>query len=82
MVDEKSEYATKDLYLAALIKAKKVAMKRLDSASSPYYFIFEDQETCNKLEESYWNASVEVNAKDYADAIKDLKGRVHSIVKE
>jgi len=80
MIDEKTEYATKDLYLAALIKAKKINIKRLESKTSPYYFIFEDPETCAKLEETYWNAGVEVNAKDYSDAIKDLKARVHSVI--
>ena len=77
----KEEYMTKDLYLAALLKAKGITIKRLESDTSPYYFIFENPETCKKIEEDYWNAGLEVNAKIYADSIKDLKGRVHSIVK-
>lgn len=84
------EYGTKDLHFAGFLQVKGVLIKRLDQASRgvrgqrAVYFIFEDRERCEKLEDAFWNGvgdDVMVNAKDYFSSIRDLRARIFSITK-
>ncbi|MCD6371427.1 MAG: hypothetical protein J7L39_01800 [Candidatus Aenigmarchaeota archaeon] len=73
-IQNKSVYQTKDLYLAALLYAKKQRFLGLAEGENSYFlFTFEDKTTCQQLEEKYWTEEIEVNAKAFADAIRTLK---------
>jgi len=80
-----NEYATKDLYFAAYLYVKNIELKKLEkygNGKSPVYFIFNNKEKCNKLEEVFWNGTGEevmVNIKDYTEALRNLRTRAFSV---
>lgn len=69
-------YKTKDLYEASLIYAKGQKFLGLESESKFFWFVFESKEECKRLANEYWQGSVAVNAKAYADALRTLKDRI------
>ena len=43
-----------------------------------YWFIFGDKENAEDLSNQYWQKEAQVNAKDYAEAIRSLKDRLYA----
>ena len=85
---QESEYATKDLYLAAFIYVKGQRIKKLEKYGSdtreqiPVYFIFEGRKKCERLEGIFWSGVGEdasVNVKQYTTTIRDLRARASSV---
>ena len=71
-----NSYKTKDLYEAALLYAAGIGLMGLDGEGKQMWFVFGDREESERLANSYWSRLAEVNAKDYADAIRSLKDRL------
>jgi len=71
-------YRTKDLGEAGALLASKAKLLRLERESSFYWFIFENKILCEELSNSYWNDQLQVSAKTYSNALKELKDRLFS----
>lgn len=72
----KDVYVTKDLYEAAAILAKGQKLLRLDPQEGYFLFVFEDKEKCEKVSNAFWSGELKVNAKAYANALRDLKCQI------
>lgn len=73
-----SNFSIKDLYLAALIYAKGVKLETVTRQGKSCWFVFRDKQTCESYQRKFFAKEVEVNAKDYSDAIRTLKDLVFS----
>ena len=74
-------YKTVDLYYAAFLKASKVNLLGTEGQSTgKVIFVFEDinKEVIQDLKRKYFNRDAIVNARDYAEEIRNLKIMVHS----
>ena len=69
-------FLTKDLQLAGLLYAKSAGFIGVNRNGRLCWFVFENHPLCEKLQQQFFAKSVEVNAKDYADAIRTLKDLV------
>lgn len=93
-----NEYSTKDLYFAAFLSVKGLFIKSVEKygdgnlgrvapnqrVTNPAYFIFENRQRCEELEEAFWGGmgeEVMVNVKDYTNALRDLRNRAFSVTK-
>jgi hypothetical protein len=85
-----TEYATKDLYFASFLHLKGVELKRLEKLGrgrrglTPVYFVFNDRQRCELLEDRFWSGVGEEvigNIKDYYTALRDLRARAFSITR-
>ena len=73
------KYKTKDLFIGAYLYAMGQKFLGLeDDGTGIFWFTFKDSVKCEKLVLQYWNKESEVNAKDYADAIRSFKDIVFS----
>ena len=66
-------YSTKDLYLAGFLYAKGIEFGGVKRQGSLCWFIFADKPTCESLQLQFFAKSIEVNAKNYSDALRTLK---------
>lgn len=69
-------FATKDLYLSALCYAKGLKLERVDRQGRVCWFLFADKGRGEQLRQEFITKTVEVNAKDYSDALRTLKDLV------
>lgn len=72
-------FSTKDLPLASLCYAKGERLLEVKREGRVCWFIFENQNKCSELQKKYFSKSIEVNAKEYSDAIRTLKDLVFSV---
>lgn len=70
------QFLTKDLHLAALLYAKAVPFVTVNRSGKLCWFVFENKKLCLQLQQEFFAKLVEVNAKDYADALRTLKDLV------
>ena len=75
----KNEYTTQDLYEAAALYSTGERLTRLITQRKPYFFAFEDVTSCEEKSIQYINGELQVNAKEYADAVKLLKSKVNTM---
>ena len=73
---ETIHYHTKDLWHASLLYATNKKLIRTDNANGRVWFTFADKRSCEGLVEAYLKKDLNVNAKEFADAVKTLKGMV------
>jgi len=66
-------FSTKDLYLSALCYAKGLKLERIDRQGRVCWFLFADKRQGEQLQREFISKSVEVNAKEYTDALRTLK---------
>lgn len=66
-------YRTKDLSEASLLYASGKKFIQLEENNGRFYFIFEDESSCEELSNSFWRKEAVVNAKEFSDAIRTLK---------
>ncbi len=66
-------FITKDLFLSALLYAKGVKIQRVDRKERICWFVFENKEACDQFQRGFITKTIEVNAKEYADAVRTLK---------
>lgn len=76
--DTHGEFSTKDLGEAAAILCESGTLLRLEREQDFFWFIFLDKKTCEQLSTSYWNGQLQVSAKAYSNALKELKDRLFS----
>lgn len=69
-------FLTKDLQLAGLLYAKGAGFIGVNRSGRLCWFVFENHDVCEKLQQQFFSKSVEVNAKEYADALRTLKDLV------
>jgi len=77
-MNDVAEFLTKDLQIAASLLASNAKLLRLDQESNFYWFVFENKSLCEKLSTDYWNNELQVSAKSYSNALKELKDRLFS----
>ena len=75
---QNSNFACKDLYLAALIYAKGVKLETVNREGKSCWFVFKDKQTCEDYQKKFFAKEIKVNAKDYSDALRTLKDLVFS----
>ena len=66
------EFKTTDLYEAAFFYASGIKIKRLDGTPQQSWFIF-DTDKGEEMALNYWNRETKVDAKTYAEAIRNCK---------
>ena len=71
-----NHFLTKDLSLAGMLYAKDVPFVGVNRTGRLCHFVFENPQVCEKLQQQFFAKSVEVNAKEYADALRTLKDLV------
>lgn len=69
----KQDYRTRDLYLAAYLKAAGVPFRDTQKASGSVYFIFEHCANIRDLKNAFFSREGQVSALDYADELRALK---------
>ena len=68
-----SEYITKDLSLAAALKAHQQELIRTEKVNNVFWFIFADKKTCERLAHEYFYGDLQVNSRRYQQEIRQLK---------
>ena len=73
-------YRTRDLNFASYLFAKGCDFIGLeyDHQGNFYWFNFTGEERFTQLEQQFWGNGLEINAKEYANAIQFLKKRINS----
>lgn len=66
-------FVSKDLYLSALCYAKGLRLERIERQGRVCWFLFDDKSRGEQLRREFIAKSIEVNAKDYCDALRTLK---------
>ena len=73
-----AEFRTKDLPEAGALLASEAKLLRLDKEQDFCWFIFENKTLCEQLSASFWSGELQVSAKAYSTALKELKDRLFS----
>lgn len=69
-------FSTRDLYLAGLIYSKGVGFQGVRREGKVCWFLFENKNLCEELQQQFFARTVETNAKNYAEALRTLKDLV------
>lgn len=78
-LDNSNNFATSDFYTAAFLLAKGYQLFGINKADSRRFrFIFSDEPERPQLVSGYFAGLVEVNAKDFVSAIKELKSLMYN----
>jgi hypothetical protein len=76
---DKNNFTTSDFYAAAFLVAKEYRLLGIDKADSRrFHFIFTDEPDRPQLVSAFFAGLVEVNAKEFVSAIKELKSRMYN----
>ena len=76
---DSNNFITSDFYAAAFLTAKGYKLFGINKADSRRYrFIFGDEPERAQLVSGYFAGLVEVNAKDFVSAIKELKSLMYN----
>ena len=75
-------YQTKDFWLAAALLCCGLTLLRLEWHGGRAFFVFAEADVCRKASEAYWCRELTVAAKDFTDALRTLKDRLHSEAQE
>lgn len=67
------QFITKDLYLAGLLYAKNIKLEKVNRNGKLCWFVFNNKSLCEELQQQFFNKAVDVNAKDYVNALRTLK---------
>lgn len=66
-------YLTRDLYEASYILSQNQKLLQLQKSDNFFFFVFENKKECELLRDNYWLNTAQVSAKQYANAVKELK---------
>jgi hypothetical protein len=66
-------YKTRDFWEAAALLASHCRLAQLEPEKGFFWFIFDDEASCRKISDSYWNGDLVVSAKKLTEAIHSLK---------
>jgi len=75
-------FRTKDLNEATYLYVSNKKLLDIEKDNGFCWFIFEDNEGCRALLDTYWRNEALVSAKTFAEALKSLKYRVINVKKE
>ena len=75
-INMKDCFRTKDLGEASLLYSSDKRLIHLNHDGIRYWFIFEDQESCQKIVQSFWRKEAMINAKNFVDAERTLKNLI------
>ena len=70
------EYRTSDLHWAAALVASNFPILSIESVRGQTFWIFERTDAMNSLRVHWANKTLQVSAREYADAIQALKSSV------
>lgn len=70
-------FSTRDYWIAGALLAAGKALLRVDWRNCRGYFVFPDLAGCEQLRQAYWSGELKVTAKNYSDALRTLKARLH-----
>ena len=73
---EKTTYHTKDLWEASLLYTTNKKLIHTDNMNGKIWFSFADKASCEATVEAFLRKELNVNAKEFVDAIKTLKSVV------
>jgi len=73
-----TEYSTKDLGEAGALIVKSQKLIRMDREGKTCWFVFEDKEECEKLSNQFFFGELQVNAREFYEALGRLKNRIFS----
>ena len=74
-----STFKTPDTPLAAALEIHKHRLLRLEfDPQGRCSFVFSGAEACEQTANKFWGGSLRVPARDYATALKVLKGRIYA----
>lgn len=74
----RKDFRTKDLYLAAYLKATGLDFEDTVRMNNEVYFIFDFDENIEEKKKQYFSREGEVSALDYADELRALKTLCHN----
>lgn len=69
-------FSTKDLYLGGMIYAKKAKFLGIERQGQICWFLFEDKDLCEDLQQQFYARTANVNAKDFAEGVRTLKNLI------
>lgn len=74
----KNRFRTKNLNLAAfLLASEKVTLADIDKSNpKEFWFVFDDRNTCESLENDFWNDKASINPKRILYALSELKDQM------
>lgn len=65
-------YRTKDLVIAAVLYSQGIRLDDVEHGN-PCFFVFEDEERCQKIVQRFINNELIANVKNFSDALKTVK---------
>ena len=68
-----NNFRTRDLYFGAFLYAKGAKFKGINREGRTCWFIFADEAGCKTLQSQFFSKTADVNAREYADALRTLK---------
>lgn len=71
-------YKTKDLAESAALIIKNIRLIRIDREGRICWFVFDNKEECEKLSNQFFFGELQVNAREYYEALGRLKNRIFS----
>lgn len=71
-------YKTKDLAESAALIIKNIKLIRIDREGRICWFVFDNKEECEKLSNKFFFGELQVNAREYYEALGRLKNRIFS----
>lgn len=72
------QYKTKDIYEAAWIYSQEVKLLRIEPDGRYFWFVFDDEKSCNSLSPLYWTQKASGNIKQFVNSFKTLKDLIFS----
>ena len=69
-------YHTKDIWEASLLYTTNKKLIHADNVNGRIWFSFADRNSCEEAIDAYLRKELSVNAKEFVEAIKTLKGLV------
>ncbi len=71
-------FLTKDLYLAGMLYGKNIPFVGINRSNGLCFFVFENHELCEKLQQQFFSGTVDVNARKFVDGLRVLKDLIFS----
>jgi len=71
----KNTYQTKDMYIASYLSLFEKLVNVIKN-NDVFWFVFSNQEKCQRRVLKYWNGEATVTVRDYVSAIKNIKSRI------
>lgn len=74
----KQEYKTKDLAEATALLTSGQNVTKIERRGSICFFVFSDKEKCEEISNKFFFGDLQVNAREFHEAMARLKNRIFS----